>query len=77
MALPGKPERAGRMWLAAALGLLVAGSAAAPALAADPSGSATLARQPEAAVNFTWTLVAAFLVFFMQAGFALLGAGLI
>ena len=28
-------------------------------------------------VDFTWTLVAAFLVFFMQAGFAFLGAGLI
>jgi len=28
-------------------------------------------------VDFTWTLIAAFLVFFMQAGFAFLGAGLI
>ena len=28
-------------------------------------------------VDFTWTLMAAFLVFFMQAGFAFLGAGLI
>jgi Amt family ammonium transporter len=28
-------------------------------------------------VDFTWTLLAAFLVFFMQAGFAFLGAGLI
>ena len=28
-------------------------------------------------VDFSWTLVAAFLVFFMQAGFAFLGAGLI
>ncbi len=28
-------------------------------------------------VTFTWTLLAAFLVFFMQAGFAFLGAGLI
>lgn len=30
-----------------------------------------------AAINFTWTLMAAFLVFLMQAGFAFLGAGLI
>ena len=29
------------------------------------------------AINFTWVLMAAFLVFFMQAGFAFLGAGLI
>ena len=28
-------------------------------------------------VDFSWTLIAAFLVFFMQAGFAFLGAGLI
>ena len=41
----------------------------------DPSGAATIEADPSAAVNFTWTLVAAFLVFFMQAGFALLEAG--
>ncbi len=44
--------------------------------APDPNGSATIAADPGAAVNFTWTLVAGFLVFFMQAGFALLEAGL-
>ena len=43
----------------------------------DPVGETTIAADPTAAVNFTWTLVAGFLVFFMQAGFALLGAGLI
>lgn len=48
-----------------------------PVLAGDPVGEETLAQDPSAPVNFTWTLVAAFLVFFMQAGFALLGAGLI
>jgi len=37
--------------------------------AADPGGAAIVA------VNYTWTLLAAFLVFFMQAGFALLEAG--
>ena len=41
----------------------------------DPSGAATIEADPNAAVNFAWTLVAAFLVFFMQAGFALLEAG--
>src|SRR5574341_737118 len=31
----------------------------------------------EQSINFTWLLVAAFLVFFMQVGFAMLGAGII
>ncbi len=41
----------------------------------DPGGAETLAADPTAAVNFAWTLSAAFMVFFMQAGFALLEAG--
>ena len=45
--------------------------------AADPSGGDTLAADPTAPVNMAWTLVAAFLVFFMQLGFGFLGAGLI
>lgn len=45
------------------------------AWAADPNGAETLEENPNAAVNFAWTLMAAFLVFFMQAGFALLEAG--
>jgi Amt family ammonium transporter len=48
------------------------------ALAGDPSGSNTFTEDTaglKIATNFAWTLVAAFLVFFMQAGFALLGAG--
>jgi Amt family ammonium transporter len=60
--------------LAGAVALLVWAPAA---WAADPTGTATWEANPNAPVNFTWTLVAAFLVFFMQAGFALLGAGLI
>lgn len=43
----------------------------------DPNGAETLAKDATSAVNFSWTLIAAFLVFFMQAGFAFLGAGLI
>lgn len=54
--------------------LLIFTSAAA---AADPTGTETFKKDPNTAVNFTWTLIAGFLVFFMQAGFALLGAGLI
>lgn len=41
----------------------------------DPGGAATLAADPTTAVNFAWTLIAGFLVFFMQAGFALVEAG--
>ncbi|BBM70861.1 ammonium transporter [Rhodothermus marinus] len=58
--------------LLTALGLLLA----SPVLAADPSGKATLEADPTAPANFVWVLVAAFLVFFMQPGFALLEAGL-
>jgi len=48
------------------------------AMAGDPNGSETFSDDIAGlsiATNFAWTLVAAFLVFFMQAGFALLGAG--
>jgi Amt family ammonium transporter len=41
----------------------------------DPSGTTLIEEDPNLAVNFVWTLVAGFLVFFMQAGFALLEAG--
>ncbi len=46
-----------------------------PAMAADPSGAQTLKENPNAAVDFVWVLVCAFLVMFMQAGFAMLEAG--
>jgi len=48
------------------------------AMAGDPNGSSTYTDDVaglKIATNFAWTLVGAFLVFFMQAGFALLGAG--
>ena len=48
------------------------------AMAGDPNGSATYKDDVsglKTAINFAWTLVGAFLVFFMQAGFAFLGAG--
>lgn len=47
-----------------------------PAAGADPTGAATLAENPDAPVNFTWTLLCGFLVMFMQAGFALVETGL-
>jgi len=46
-----------------------------PVMAADPSGSKTLAENPEAPVDFVWVLVCGFLVMFMQAGFAMLESG--
>ena len=61
-------------------GLLAAGIMAGYTMAfaqGDPNGADTLAADSNAPVNFVWTLMAAFLVFFMQAGFAFLGAGLI
>ncbi len=61
-----------RVWGGAGLVVLVE---AATAWAADPTGAATLKADPGAPVNFTWTLVAAFLVFFMQAGSRCWGLG--
>jgi Amt family ammonium transporter len=46
-------------------------------LAADPVGADTFAQDPNSAVNMAWTLIAGFLVWFMQLGFAFLGSGLI
>lgn len=48
----------------------------AAAQSPDPNGAATAEGDPAAAVNFSWTLIAAFLVFFMQAGFALVEVGM-
>ncbi len=63
-------------WLPLA-GLLIAlmGPLASMAFAADPSGAETLAADPKAPVNYVWVLVCAFLVYIMQAGFALVESG--
>jgi Amt family ammonium transporter len=48
--------------------------------AGDPSGAITFTEDVAgviASLNFTWVLIAAFLVFFMQVGFAMLGAGVL
>jgi Amt family ammonium transporter len=47
-----------------------------PGLCGDPSGATTYESDPDTAVNFTWVLICGFLVMSMQAGFALLEAGL-
>jgi Amt family ammonium transporter len=41
----------------------------------DPTGAETLKVQPGAPVDYVWILMCAFLVFLMQAGFAMLEAG--
>ncbi|MDD5288044.1 MAG: ammonium transporter [Dehalococcoidales bacterium] len=46
-------------------------------LAGDPTGIDTLTTDPSAGLNMAWTLITGFLVWFMQLGFAFLGAGLI
>ncbi len=56
--------------------LLLGGLLVSPAMGADPTGAATLEENPDAPVNFTWTLLCGFLVMFMQAGFALVESGL-
>lgn len=48
---------------------------AAPALATDIASLAEEVKAVHSGVDFVWTLVAAFLVFFMQAGFAMVEAG--
>lgn len=49
---------------------------AVPALAGDPSGAATYTDTVQGlkiAINFTWTLLTMAMIFFMHAGFAMLG----
>jgi Amt family ammonium transporter len=60
------------------LGLVALLLLAAPALAfaaGDPNGAATLEAAPNAPITFIWMLVAGFLVYFMQAGFAMVESG--
>jgi len=72
-----RPVWVGGPWaLLLVLSTAVVGYASGP----DPGGQEAWRESikgVEVSVNFTWTLVAGFLVFFMQAGFAFLGAGLI
>lgn len=71
-----------RVWSLCCLGLLllIFFSGLALALDGDPNGQKTYQDDIQGlkiSINYTWTLICAFLVFFMQAGFAFLGAGLI
>lgn len=44
-------------------------------LAQDPAGAETLAQNPKSPADYVWVLVCGFLVFFMQAGFAMVETG--
>ncbi|MGQ9778791.1 MAG: ammonium transporter [Bacillota bacterium] len=58
------------------LAVLAGFLAASPALAAnDPTGAATLAKDPNAAVNFIWVLLTGACVIFMMTGFAMVETG--
>lgn len=73
-----KLEKSGTHWMRAlrlSTPVLLLMVSVLPAMAADPGGAKTLAENPEAPVDFVWTLVCGFLVMFMQAGFAMLEAG--
>ncbi|MGB9662907.1 MAG: ammonium transporter [Moorellaceae bacterium] len=48
---------------------------ATAALAADPTGAETLQSNEAGPIDFVWVLVSGFLVFFMQAGFAMVETG--
>ncbi len=50
-------------------------SIASLAFAQDPTGAQTLKANPQAPLDYVWILICAFLVMFMQAGFAMLEAG--
>jgi Amt family ammonium transporter len=54
------------------IGLLVCTT---PVFAGDASGAKTLEANPQAPVDYVWVLVCGFLVFFMQAGFAMVETG--
>ncbi len=65
-------KRAGVFLLFTLLFLFLASTIAS---AADPTGETALLSDPGAPVDYVWVLVCAFLVFLMQAGFAMLEAG--
>ncbi|MDD3345682.1 MAG: ammonium transporter, partial [Candidatus Omnitrophica bacterium] len=56
-------------------GLFVSAVIPLSAFAADPTGAQTLADNASAPIDYVWVLVCGFLVFFMQAGFAMVEAG--
>jgi Amt family ammonium transporter len=64
-----------RWFFAVALCALLCIVLALNAYAGDPTGAETLQNDPGAPVDYVWVLLCAFLVMFMQPGFALVEAG--
>ena len=69
------PMRTPKVLLVAGLVAILVLALPAAAFAADPGGIETYGDDPAVALDFIWLLVAAFLVFLMQAGFAAVEAG--
>ncbi len=61
-----------RMWIFTVIFVLMFFSYA---YAGDPTGAITLKKNPGSPVDYVWILICAFLVFFMQAGFAFVESG--
>lgn len=57
------------------LALIVGLTTASMSFAQDPAGAKTLEANPQAPVDYVWVMVCGFLVFFMQAGFAMVETG--
>jgi Amt family ammonium transporter len=57
------------------IGFILFGVAVSAFAKGDPTGAATLKKNPGAPVDYVWILLCAFLVFFMQAGFAFVESG--
>jgi Amt family ammonium transporter len=64
-----------KRWLIVGLVLVLLVLVSLPVLAGDPVGLETVKKDPNAPVNFTWTLVCGFLVIFMMTGFAMVETG--
>lgn len=71
-ALPKK--RVSRVLIFVALSILLL-ALSSFVFANDPNGAATVKNDPNAPVNFTWTLICGFLVVFMMTGFAMVETG--
>jgi Amt family ammonium transporter len=64
-----------KRWLVILVLLVMVALIALPVLAGDPNGAATLKKDPNAPVNYTWTLICGFMVIFMMTGFAMVETG--
>lgn len=64
-----------KKWLFPICFILLVVALSSLAYAGDPTGAETLKKNPQAPVDYVWVLICAFLVFFMQPGFAFIESG--